>query len=182
MKFFFLICLLMTFSTLAIADCYISKNGCGIHPEFKTYNSDKFMGPAISSPGDPAPGLKYILPSEAIKYIKNPNYVFIDTRPISLFNKCQIRESKNYNYSVPGNSKNTLTKEIVKKFADAGKTMIFYCNALKCYRGLNAAIQSYKWGLPAEKIKWLGKGVPGIVKETKKYRKYVKGKGCSEFK
>ncbi len=179
MKFFISICFILVSFSL-FADCYISQGGCELSSEFQKYNKTAFKGdPAPEK--DPAKGLKYITPKEALKYIKDPNYVFIDTRPASLHSSCKIRKSKNFDYGYFNKKDNQLTKKIVKDFIDKGKTVVYYCNALKCHRSLNAALQSYAWGFPSSKIKWLGKGIPGVIKTAKSYRKYVQGKGCTQF-
>ncbi len=168
-----LVSLLSIFSLATLA--------CTLNPGYEGYNKDKAKGEPVTA-GDPAPGLKLLTPTDALNLIENDKYVFIDTRPERLYQKCKIKNSKLHPYAIPGDAENTLTQEIVKGYIDAGKTVVFYCNALKCYRGLNAAIQACQWGIPTDKIIWLAEGVPGVVAAAgDKLKKYTDGKGCVNF-
>lgn len=152
---------------------------CELAKKFEPY-SKAFKGDPIKDPSDPVAGVKYLTAQDAIKFFKDSNYVFVDTRPKALFEKCQIRDAVNLEYEFDGSPQNQLSKDTIKKLE--GKTIIFYCNDLACYRSMNAAVAACKWGIPADKIKWLGPGVPGVVKAfPKEYRKYVTGKGCADF-
>lgn len=176
-----IITFLTTIAVTSWANCTLKDGGCKLNPEFVGYNNKLLKGPKAAPPKDIAPGLEFMALDEALKHIKNDNYVFIDTRPKHLYNQCRIRRAKHYDWGFPGRETNTLTKKVVEELIKKGKTIVYYCNARKCYRSLNAAIQSYQWGFPAAKIKWFGDGVPGVIRGAEKYRKYVKGKGCAQF-
>ena len=163
------------------ADCNFEKNECPVKEEFNKFILKEFKGRLAAPMKDPVDGLKYLEIEDAIKYIGNDAYVFIDNRPTDYVKDCSIKGAVNYLFGVPTTSDNTLTKEIIKGFADKGKTLIFYCNSPKCYRSLNAAIQAYAWGIPKEKILWFGKGIAGIVQNTE-FSKYLNGERCSEYK
>lgn len=139
-------------------------------------------GPELK-PVDPVPGVKYIEPQDAMKNFADPNWVFVDVRPATLFSQCHVRKSLNHEFAHPKNTANKLTKEIVSSLTNGGKTIVFLCNSFECYRSLNAAIESVcEWGIKPEQVKWLGKGVPGVVAAfSADYRKYTEGKNCADF-
>jgi rhodanese-related sulfurtransferase len=158
---------------------------CKVEPDFKSYNSAKVKG-AASKAKNPVAGLKFITVDQAAKFAKdNANYIFIDTRPAMLNKQCHIKNSVNLEYTFAGaagekkynSSTPKLTKEAAKKYIDEGKTLVFYCNSMKCHRSVNAAIQCVcGWGLPESKVMWFGHGVPGLAKKKKRL---VKGTNCS---
>jgi rhodanese-related sulfurtransferase len=135
------------------------------------------------SPVDPLPGVKYIEPEEAMKHFDDASWVFVDTRPTVLYDQCHIRKSVNHEFANPGNAANQLTKDHLKDAIAKKQTIVFLCNSFECYRSANAAIVSVcEWGMAADKVKWLGKGVPGVVAAHKdSSRKYTEGKNCGDF-
>jgi Rhodanese-like domain len=178
---FICLSLMSVLSFNLFSECNFEKGECPVKEEFKKFILKEFKGKIPAPTKDPVDGLKYLEVDEAIKYIGNDKYVFIDTRPSDFMTECSIKGAANYLFGVPTTPDNTLTKEIVKGFIDKGKIVVFYCNSIRCYRSLNAAIQAYAWGFPKEKIMWFGKGAEGVVNGSD-YAKYLNGNRCSEYK
>ncbi len=154
---------------------------CVMNPGFESFNKDTFQGDAAPK-SDPSAGLNLISPAKAKEYLTaadKDKYVFIDTRPDSFFKQCQIKGAVNHAFQAKNDKGNLLTAEIVKQYTDKGKIVVFYCNALKCHRSLNAAIQTAcEWNIPASQVKWFGEGVPGLAKL---YKRGVAGTNCEQF-
>lgn len=127
--------------------------------------------------------VKYVTNEDATTLIKDSNFVFIDTRPEKIFKECAIKGSVNYEYTyygLEGEKKYAsgphLTKEIVEKLTKDGKTLVFFCQSLTCHRGSNAVITAVcDWKIPANKIRWYGEGVPGMVSYKKRL---LEGNSC----
>jgi hypothetical protein len=158
------------------ATAFSTASACEIAKEFETYNKSMVSGPA-SKPIDPVKGLKYMPSAEAAELVKNPSYVFVDTRPASLNKDCTIKDSVNLEYTFNGTDGEKkygtgarLTKAAVEKFISEGKTVVFFCNSLTCHRSSNAAIQAAcEWKLPANNLRWYGEGVPGMFNAKKRF-------------
>ena len=152
-------------------------DACKMNTGFPNTNKEgKVKGKKIKA-GDPTSAVKYYDTANIDTLMGDNNIVLVDTRPKELFDTCTIKGAVNHPWAAQGKGdKNKLTKADVQKYVDAGKTVIYFCNSLKCYRSYNAALQSTcDWGMPAGKIGWLGKGAIGALKKNKAV---VDGKKC----
>jgi len=140
---------------------------CKLNPGFEKYNKEGMRKGPSAPNKEPIPGLKIVNIGEVEAMVNQPNkFVFYDVRPKSFYDGCTLKGAKHSRFFNKGNGE--LTKEIVKQEIDAGKTVIFVCNAAKCYLSLNAAIQSVcEWGMPVDKIRWLRNGITKVAIEKK---------------
>ena len=123
---------LLSFSAMA---------ACEITPGFEKFNKDGMRKGPSAPDKEPVKGVKVVKIGEVEGLVSQPDkYVFYDVRPKSFYDGCTIKGAKHARFFHKGNGE--LTKDMVKAEVDAGKTVIFVCNAAKCYLSLNAAIQS----------------------------------------
>lgn len=169
---------LVFFSSLSVS--LASYAACTVSPGFENFNKTDFKGELEAKELSPALGIQYYTPAMVKDALQNKtsSIVFVDTRPKSFFDQCRIKGSSVYEYKTAA-ATGDLKKELVEKWVKEGKTVVFYCNDLKCYRSTNAALQAVcNWGIPADKIGWFGKGVPGLAKE---YKRGIEGTNCDQF-
>jgi len=156
------------FSGLAGADCVVGKGFEGLNTAVKGYPVPR---------AQPVQGVEYVNVNQMAGLLKDPNHVFIDVRPAAFFKACKLNGSINLEYTFAGSGGEAmykqgprLTKEAMQAHLKEGKNMVLFCNnafnKTGCHRAANAAITAVcTWGLPAERIKWFGAGVPGTVME-----------------
>jgi hypothetical protein len=163
-----------TLLSIAFVSSVAQAAPCEITKGFEAFNAS--VSGAAAPEQEPVKGVQYVKPEGATELLKDPKFVFIDTRPAQLYKDCSIKGSVNLEYTfsgVEGEKKygkgEKLTKESVEKFVKEGKTMVFFCNSLTCHRSVNAATQAVcSWGAPAAQVRWYGQGVPGMFNHKKR--------------
>lgn len=112
---------------------------------------------------------------EAINALKKKgDYLWVDTRPESFFNKGTVRDAILLPYNKQTADDNEMTEEtLAKALADAGKskdttTIIMFCQGPKCHRSYNATFVAVtEWGYSPDKMVWFRAGYPLLLKAVK---------------
>ena len=148
---------LMLLSLNAYGEC--------VNSGYEKYNKKGMIKGAPAQGGEPAVGVGYLHIKDIAEIFTNgkaSDYIFVDTRPARLFKECTIKGAKNIPFKFSGAGK--LTKDFVDSSNKAGKKMVYFCNSIKCYRSLNAAIESKcKMGATDGSVFWYGRGTAGIA-------------------
>lgn len=151
-----------------------------VEPAYAQYNKEGMVkGEQPAAPGSPAKGVEYLKSQDVLNILeqnKASEYVFIDTRPDDLFKECSIKGAINRPFMFFGTGE--LDKKEIDSFVSKGKKIVFFCNSLKCYRSLNAAITaSCHYGVTPGKVFWFGEGTSGLSLDEKG-KKHLQGTNC----
>ena len=136
-----------------------------VNPGYEKYNKKGMIKGSPAIGGSPAEGVGYLQIKDIGKIFKNKKeneYIFIDTRPEKLFKECTIKDAINVPFKFSGNGE--LNKLFLQDKIKSGKKIVFFCNSLKCYRSLNAAIESRcNYNLDAGSVFWFGRGTAALA-------------------
>lgn len=172
---------------LALAGAAVqAEPACQINPGFEGINVAVKGFPVPKS--EPVAGVEYVRPQQVKDMLSHKEkYRVIDVRPDFFYDNCHIKHSESFEYTFAGPkgekayvSQDRVTKDLAQQTVDDGRTLVFLCNNAfgkkGCWRAANAAITAVcDWGIPAERVKWFGMGVPGMHKA---YPELTEGPNC----
>ena len=149
---------------------------CKLKPGFDKYNKQGMLKGPAAPKESPIDGVKYLDEAGLMALLNKKDVIFVDNRPVDFFDTCKVKNAVNKQYDFIGNG--FLKKSDVEGWIKEGKRVVFYCNSIRCYRSLNATIQSVcNWNQPTDKIMWFG---PGVAKLAKSNPTAVVGAGCDD--